>query len=379
MEKPQVGCPGEEYPSCVSADTEDALCKEGIEEKLFDAGHASSEPFREALAQDVKQESDVQIGHTFDWTDTADVISINATISAKECPACSPTVIAPKRQLNCQTCSAMVAQGTCEACGLRNCRRCQRQCLRCRAFICIGCAELHADDCSAGHASVLLDITQVPAKFFDVITEDDKMNGFNASPMLSDAIECFAHGQESLDQVGRTSSVLSDAYSAGHEPVLFGTRHASPESFDAIPEDDMTKSFNALPVTLDAIECATHEKASDNHDDRPSPVLSDDCSAGREPVLFGICHTTSESFEVITGNDKIKGFNASPVVSDAIECFAQEEMSVDYDGRPSLLLSNACSAGHEPALCGICHAPPDATTKHDKMKGINALSVLADA
>eukprot|EP00973_Karenia_brevis_P033511 4620657-Karenia_brevis.AAC.1 len=97
MGKPQVGCPGEEYPSCVSADTEDALCKEGKEGRLFDAGHASPELFGEVLAHDVKQDSDVQIGRTFDRADTADVISINATISAKECPACSPIVIAPKR------------------------------------------------------------------------------------------------------------------------------------------------------------------------------------------------------------------------------------------------------------------------------------------
>eukprot|EP00973_Karenia_brevis_P000789 109572-Karenia_brevis.AAC.1 len=73
------------------------------------------------------------------------------------------------------------------------------------------------------------------------------MKGFNASPVLSDAIGCFAHGKMSVDHVGRASPVLSDDCSAGHEPVLFGICHPSPESFDAIAEDDKIKGFNASP------------------------------------------------------------------------------------------------------------------------------------
>eukprot|EP00973_Karenia_brevis_P075947 10551729-Karenia_brevis.AAC.1 len=51
----------------------------------------------------------------------------------------------------------MVAQGRCEACGLRNCRKCQRQCMRCRGYICIGCADLHPDACPAGRDPALFD------------------------------------------------------------------------------------------------------------------------------------------------------------------------------------------------------------------------------
>eukprot|EP00973_Karenia_brevis_P020172 2767788-Karenia_brevis.AAC.1 len=102
-------------------------------------------------------------GHVVELADAADVTSFNAAISAKKDPA-SPIVIAPKKQL-CQTCPAMDTQGTCDACGLRNCRRCQRQCLRCWAFICIGCEDLHADDCSVRRESVLFD--QAPPESFE--------------------------------------------------------------------------------------------------------------------------------------------------------------------------------------------------------------------
>eukprot|EP00973_Karenia_brevis_P075154 10440557-Karenia_brevis.AAC.1 len=62
-----------------------------------------------------------------------------------------------------------------------------------------------------------------------------------------------------------------------------------------------------------------------DHVGSPSPVLSDDCSAGHEPILFGICHASSESFDAIVEDEKIKGFNASPVFSDATECLAHGE------------------------------------------------------
>eukprot|EP00973_Karenia_brevis_P034267 4727681-Karenia_brevis.AAC.1 len=69
-----------------------------------------------------------------------------------------------------------------------------------------------------------------------------------------------------------------------------------------------------------------------DHVGRASPLLSDVCSAGHEPVLFGNCHASSESFDAIAENNKIKGFNAPPDLSDAIECFAHEETSAEHVG-----------------------------------------------
>eukprot|EP00973_Karenia_brevis_P033510 4620656-Karenia_brevis.AAC.1 len=72
MGKPQVGCPGEEYPSCVSADTEDASFKEEKEESLFAAGQALPEFVGEVSSHDVKHDFDVQSGHAVDLADTTD-------------------------------------------------------------------------------------------------------------------------------------------------------------------------------------------------------------------------------------------------------------------------------------------------------------------
>eukprot|EP00973_Karenia_brevis_P030211 4163619-Karenia_brevis.AAC.1 len=56
----------------------------------------------------------------------ADTVSLNADQRQNKCGLCSPIMFAPKRQLNCQTCPAMLAHGRREACGLRNCLKCQR-------------------------------------------------------------------------------------------------------------------------------------------------------------------------------------------------------------------------------------------------------------
>eukprot|EP00973_Karenia_brevis_P088758 12310326-Karenia_brevis.AAC.1 len=75
----------------------------------------------------------------------------------------------------------------------------------------------------------------------------------------------------SVDHVGRASLLLSEVCSAGHEPVLFGSCHASPESCDAISEDNKIKGFNASPELSDAIECFAHGETSDDHVNRAPP------------------------------------------------------------------------------------------------------------
>eukprot|EP00973_Karenia_brevis_P014336 1952960-Karenia_brevis.AAC.1 len=75
----------------------------------------------------------------------------------------------------------------------------------------------------------------------------------------------------------------------------------------------------------DVIECFAQGQVSFEHVGRAPPVLSDDCPAGHEPVLFGICQVSPESFDVTSEDDKIKGFNASPVFSDAIDSVTHEK------------------------------------------------------
>eukprot|EP00973_Karenia_brevis_P083493 11581049-Karenia_brevis.AAC.1 len=150
----------------------------------------------------------------------------------------------------------------------------------------------------------------------------------------------------SVDLVGCPPSVLADDCSDGRESVLLGGWHESPESSDVTTQDDKIKGFNTSPVLSDVIECVGHGKTRDEHVGCASPLLSDDRSAGHESGLFGICHASSESFEAIAENNKIKGFNASPVLTDAIERFAHGEISADHVGSAPSVLFDGCSAGH---------------------------------